>query len=386
MARKQLEKESSKATLNSLQARLLMTHYLLNHSRMHEAWSSFGIISRQAQALRLHRESKSPQMSSSENESRKRLFWSVYIYDRLLSSIFGRPAAIHDDDIDQEECQFADDDEEATLSETEFKGRGEFLTGAALVYYARLAKILGRVLREFYGPIRKRYDLSELKGRALEVERLLEQWLTGLPAFLNFISLPSLAMSTLIQRQLCTLKLAFAHTTLLLYRPFLLYSMAPTSDSRKNSALEQWFTHCNDKSIVAAYLVVNECRSLYNRGLLSRRFWLVNYVQFAAIGTLYMYTSLRPDDAALRTVADEALAQFPVGVDGDYVGQRYLQILQELQKLTLELTTRTSTTSEEFSNDITVDNFVFDDALLSDIDPFGSAILDPAFMNAYMTL
>ncbi|KAJ4233240.1 hypothetical protein NW759_002020 [Fusarium solani] len=44
----------------SLQARLLVTHYLLNHSQMRETWSTFGIAVRQAQVLDIHRRSPRP--------------------------------------------------------------------------------------------------------------------------------------------------------------------------------------------------------------------------------------------------------------------------------------------------------------------------------------
>lgn len=180
------------------------------------------------------------------------------------------------------------------------------------------------VLREFYGPIRKRHSLESLQARALEFQQLLQDWLLRLPAFLNFVSLPSSAMSTLTQRQLCTLKLAFAHMSLLLYRPFLVHPDQWTTNIRATTGIAQWFDHCSDKSLEAANIVVAESHSLYERGLFSRRFWLVNYTQFAAIGTLYMYSSLRQNASGIRQVADEALAQFPVGVEGDHVGQRYL--------------------------------------------------------------
>ncbi|KAE8308235.1 fungal-specific transcription factor domain-containing protein [Aspergillus transmontanensis] len=384
MAQKELERGSSKITLSSLQARLLITHYLLNHSRMHDAWSFFGIVVRHAQALRLHRETTASLTNFIEHEYRKKLFWSIYIYDRILSSIFGRPAALHDDDIDQEECRFTGDDD-VTISEEHLKGKGAFCSGAALIYYARLAKILGMVLREFYGPLRKRHDLQSLRGMAVKMQQLLQDWLLSLPAFLDFISLPPSAMSTLTQRQLCTLKLIYSHTRLLLYRPFILYCIQQNGDAQDTPDLAQWFTHCSDKSIEAAYSIVDECRSLQNRGLFSRRFWLVNYTQFAAIGTLYMYSSIRLHEPGIRAVADEALTQFPVGVEGDLVGQRYLDILRELQKVTLQCSATTDNTFDGSTVDGSgLDLPDLDDMLLGNGDPFGSAVLNTAFIDAYL--
>jgi hypothetical protein len=350
---------------------------------MHNAWSSFGIVVRHAQALRLHRKSAMSEESFIEHEDRKRVFWSIYIYDRILSSIFGRPAALHDDDIDQEECGFTDDDD-VTVSEEQFKTSGDFCSGAALVYYARLANILGMVLKAFNGPNRKRHNFASLREKAVEIQRLLRNWLLDLPAFLNFVSLPSSAMSILTQRQLCTLKLAYAHANLLLYRPFLLYSIQRNADLQITPDLEQWVTHCSVKSIEAAHMIIDECRSLYRRGLLSRRFWLVNYTQFAAIGTLYMYSSLQLNDPGIRAVADQALNQFPVGVEGDHVGQRYLDILREVQKATLQFTMDTEDTLDRtLENSPAAELLDLDATFMNADDPFGSAILDTAFMDAY---
>lgn len=89
---------------------------------------------------------------------------------------------------------------------------------------------------------------------------------------------------------------------------------------------------------------MDESRSLQTRGLFSRRFCLVNYIQFAATEALYMYSSIRPNEPGIRAVAGEALTQIPVEVEGDLMGQQYLDILQELQKLTLQYNTTTDNT------------------------------------------
>lgn len=78
------------------------------------------------------------------------------------------------------------------------------------------------------------------------------------------------------QRQMCTLKLAFAHAAHLSYLPFILYSMETTL--RKMPYLEEWVKRYHDKSIAAANMVVSECKYLYQRGLFTQAFWMVNYL------------------------------------------------------------------------------------------------------------
>ncbi|OQV11028.1 Fungal specific transcription factor domain-containing protein [Cladophialophora immunda] len=332
MAQKELQKESSRTTLGSLQARLLVTHWFLNHSRMHEAWSTFGLIVRQAQALQLHRHlPQSTNNNQIEYEYRKRLFWSIYIYDRILSSIFGRPCALHDDDIDQEECALAND-EDISATSCRLTNQGFYCSAAALLYYTRLARILGQVLSQLYSPAGRSHGLRGLQRVAVGCEQSLAEWQKSLPTYLDYNSLPPEAMSIMTQRQMCTLKLTFTHTQLLLYRPFILYSIG--SSQVTSPQFDQWIRHCYKRSIDAAKVTVAECRHLYKEGLMTRAFWLVNYVQFAAIGTLYMYSILWPDDSQVRQVAEEAMSEFPVGVEGDLLGQRYLEVLKELREIT----------------------------------------------------
>lgn len=331
MADALLRKDASKITFAALQARVLVIHFLLSHSRMHEAWSSFGIVIRHTQALGLHRRSFNTS-NRIFHELRKRVFWTVYINDRLLSSVFGRPCTINDDDVDQEQCSLAND-QDISVHHCHLTERSAFCFTAALVHYARLAKILGNILRKFYSPMTRLHSINRLRESAIDMEKCLIAWNDDLPAYLDYVSLPPSAMSTTSQRQLCTLKLFFVHTSLLLYRPFILHSI--NSSSRTSmSEFDQWIKHCHDKSIEAAKLAVSECQYLSQRGMFSRAFWLVNYVQFAAVGTLFMYSQLWPQAKHVREIAVNALEEFPIGVDGDSVGQRYLQILTELRHIT----------------------------------------------------
>lgn len=330
MAVCQLETIPSTVTMTSLQARLLGVHYLLNHSRMHEAWTSFGIVVRYAQALGLHRASHGPISDHLLHEYRKRVFAAVYINDRLLSGVFGRPCALHDDDVDQQEPSHANE-EDITISACILTSGEDFCSAAALVQYGRLAKILGRVLRKLYGPLAKQNTMDHLLEVAKKLGNDLKQWQDGLPAYLDYVHLPSSAMSVMTQRQMCTLKMTFAHACLLLYRPFLVFSISST---RKPSPdVEQWIETCHRESIRAAKTVVAECQDLYERGLFTRAFWLVNYVQFAAIGTLYIYAHIWPESGHIRVLAERAMAQYPIGIEGDMVGQQYYNVLRELRDI-----------------------------------------------------
>ncbi|CAH0031064.1 unnamed protein product, partial [Clonostachys rhizophaga] len=325
MADQQLQKRTSRISISSLQSRLLVTHYLLNHSRMHEAWSLFGVVVRHAQALGLHRRSARAPANLIVLETRKRLFWAIYIHDRILSSIFGRPCALHDGDIDQEEVTLAND-ADITPTACRSSPRDTFCSTAALFHYSRLARILGMILRQLYGPESRSHSIQELHKVALTFESKLAAWKNDLPTYLDYTKLPASTMSTMTQRQTCTLKLTFSHASLLLYRPFILYSLEASVE--KAPSLQGWIKRCHDRSIDAANTIVAECKYLAQRGLFSRVFYLVTYLQFAAIGTLFMYCHLWPNASEARETAEEARMAFPSGVEGDLVGQRLVATLK----------------------------------------------------------
>lgn len=104
------EAETGLPRLESAQARLVQVLYLLQTSRMNQAWYVFGTTSQIVSALGLHRGSgrkrrNSPRQSRSDyinSQCRKRTFWAAYIIDKYLSVVFGRPMQHRDEDIDQD--------------------------------------------------------------------------------------------------------------------------------------------------------------------------------------------------------------------------------------------------------------------------------------------
>lgn len=102
--------ETGLPRVESAQARILQVLYLLQTSRMNQAWYVFGSTVPIVSALGLHRKSarsrngasRSPTSDYIVSECRKRTFWVVYTIDKYLAVVFGRPRFYHNDDVDQE--------------------------------------------------------------------------------------------------------------------------------------------------------------------------------------------------------------------------------------------------------------------------------------------
>jgi hypothetical protein len=76
-----------------------------------DTWFLVGTAARLAIGMGLHCDQTLQGLPNDQVERRKRLFFSVYMMDRLVSITLGRPFAIHEDDIDisvrifPEKCQ-----------------------------------------------------------------------------------------------------------------------------------------------------------------------------------------------------------------------------------------------------------------------------------------
>lgn len=89
------------SSLQNLQAVVTVQVFLISMLRLNAASRIGGLIVRMALHLGLHRcPARFEQFSLSEVDIRKRLFWSIYSFDRFLSQSLGLPLDLKDDDLD----------------------------------------------------------------------------------------------------------------------------------------------------------------------------------------------------------------------------------------------------------------------------------------------
>ena len=96
-AQRLIAKERGSVRLESVQARLASTLYLLNTSRLNQAWYLFGTASQLIIALGLHRKTSHIQKDYVLSECCKRSFWAAYTLDAYLSVKLGRAPLLNDD-------------------------------------------------------------------------------------------------------------------------------------------------------------------------------------------------------------------------------------------------------------------------------------------------
>ncbi|GES62981.1 hypothetical protein ATEIFO6365_0014009700 [Aspergillus terreus] len=119
---------SRRGVLNTVMARALLSIYLTQTGMPREAWKMLSHAVRLGQDMGLHRSPCRFNLPSEQQTMRRRVWWCLYVMDRLLSMNLGRPLAIEDADCDVE-----------IPSPTE--------TNPSFIAMIHLCRIIGRVLR-----------------------------------------------------------------------------------------------------------------------------------------------------------------------------------------------------------------------------------------------
>ncbi|EXF85931.1 fungal specific transcription factor domain-containing protein [Colletotrichum fioriniae PJ7] len=314
--------------LESSQARLLQVLYLLQTSRMNQAWYVFGSILPIISALGLHRKSGRNRASSDRDyilsQCRKRTFWVAYTIDKYLSVVFGRPRMYRDDEIDQDFPDCVNDEDMTpqgrSSDEPEMDCHVE-----SLIFHAKLAQIIDGISREVYSikPVHKddRLMIAHRYGKALH------RWRESLPHHLGTVRPMSLIPS--FRRQNTALKLAYCHAIMHANRPFLLGTGGSRGGQR--SPLEDSIDEC----ITAAKAALETVDGMASDGTLFHAFWWTPYVTFCALAVVYVYEIQRgrqDPERGLFELADRCQNHLAKATTAESPSRRYSVILEELRQ------------------------------------------------------
>lgn len=204
---------------------------------------------RAAQSIGLHVESGDADNSllsrSIEMEKRRRVWYSVYVLDRLLALQLGRPPAIHDDDHNVPLP--------SRLSDSNIDWNSNFLQGSDdngpsegdyFLAVISFSEIVGRVLRSLYCPKRRNITSKDLTNTK-NLDRELLGWRSRLPRTLRFDFGHAFEQSSVLKRQVSTsyfmiyaammayltvsqrnmLAIKYHHLRALIYRPYLCHPL-----------------------------------------------------------------------------------------------------------------------------------------------------------------
>lgn len=168
-------------SIENIEAMVLLVVYHLRTASSHGMWYMIGLAMRTAIDLGLHRKANEMNMDSFSAQMRRRLFWTVYYLERVVSMSLGRPFSISDRHIDLDLPWDVNDDVEdsAILTAPQDPTQTTNLTFA--IYLFKLRRIDSRIQHKIYRADR---PLSSLRPKMDPLYLELEQWKES--AFLRF--------------------------------------------------------------------------------------------------------------------------------------------------------------------------------------------------------
>ncbi|GAA5805936.1 hypothetical protein HPULCUR_011462 [Helicostylum pulchrum] len=321
--------------------------------KMASGWLLNSAAIRMAQDLGLHRSSECWDIPDSEKETRKRVWWSVYIMDKWSAASTGRPQTIFDEDCDESyPNESADWDEVMDINHDNGypsldksvaqKAKNENIPiYQPFVQLVKLSEILGRILQGLYTPLAKKH--SEKHGSDAIVTYLdnaLSEWRAALPPALQISSInvkrldshgktPLLSMSGLMYLSYCTL-------LILLHRPFI-----EKDGGQKTRSSQSSLSICTS----AATRCVDIAEKMHYRDFLLVSWNFAIYPVFTA-ALIHIYNAANPDsivsDVAKSNLIKAAgvikrLSKLSSGAGRLYVVLRQLMKLRKIDIDSCEL-------------------------------------------------
>ncbi|RMY00096.1 hypothetical protein D0868_09193 [Hortaea werneckii] len=277
--------ETGSIRLESIQARLASLSFLLNTSRLNQAWFTFGTCFQLILTLGMHR--KSPEDGPSHDfitqECRKRCFWTAYTLDGYFSVMLGRPPFFHDSDIDQRLPTLVNDSDILASGIVPRAYNKDCMIAAAL-HHAKLARIVKQASREQYLLQRPKDQQQIETAQRLNTE--IAEWRQGLPVFLSGAIHPS-TLVPVFRRQLTVLRIACAHAVMLINRPLILLRKTDPS------SIEPQVTACLDAArqvldLVLEFVAENHLFSAF-WNTQTKAYVPMKYVTFNALSIAYVW-------------------------------------------------------------------------------------------------
>ncbi|KAF4760623.1 hypothetical protein N7455_000835 [Penicillium solitum] len=160
-------------SVDNIEAMVLLVVYHLRTASSHGMWYMIGLAMRTAIDLGLHRKANEINMDPFTTQMRRRLFWTVYYLERVVSMSLGRPFSISDRHIDLDLPLEVDDDIEDPTLLTAPLDPTKTTTLTFAIYLFKLRRIDSRIQHKIYRADR---PLSSLRPKMDPLYLELEEW------------------------------------------------------------------------------------------------------------------------------------------------------------------------------------------------------------------
>ncbi|KAK9325597.1 fungal-specific transcription factor domain-containing protein [Lipomyces orientalis] len=157
----------------------LLSFYLFASNHVNRSYSMLGLAIRNGQGIGLHLRIKGAELTESQKEVRVRLWNALYVFERMVCAMTGRPSMISD--------QLTTAPLPSTNSETDnwefipqltghMVTNATVLSGKYFVHESELSKILGQVMDRLYAPEIVKSSWSTVQQIIEELNHRLDTW------------------------------------------------------------------------------------------------------------------------------------------------------------------------------------------------------------------
>ncbi|CAG9939801.1 unnamed protein product [Clonostachys rosea f. rosea IK726] len=224
-------------TISTVQALLLLSAQECSHGNSTQAWVCTGIAFRLIDHLGISFDSQrfmgSVALSDEDSEIRRRLFWSCYFWDKLMSLYLGRSPSLQQSPASPPQRILDDSAEDElwtphglTYTDGEQYPPTPSHSTSSFIQICRLTVIFNEILIHMYDPTYHNSDI-EMHSCLIKEEASLNSWWAELPPFLKMevSDLPRYAPPS----HIVILNLLYHCFRILLYRPMLSRRSSPES-------------------------------------------------------------------------------------------------------------------------------------------------------------
>ncbi|PVH76500.1 hypothetical protein DL98DRAFT_293115 [Cadophora sp. DSE1049] len=210
-------------SLEFVQVCALLGSFYLYHGRPRSSFSILGAATKTSQAMDLHRDSSSKR-SFEDVEERKRVWWTIYTWDRFATITYGRPLGINAKD-----CNVTMPSEIFENIHFDPAFPPALVCLSSYQYYLNhVYRIASPLLEDIYG-MRTSSNLdssSELPQKVSIANRALLEWHQDLPPHLSFDHLNDLTAHSSPEEkmhalQALSLQLTYDNLVIVIHRPLL---------------------------------------------------------------------------------------------------------------------------------------------------------------------
>ncbi|KAL4937279.1 fungal-specific transcription factor domain-containing protein [Aspergillus oleicola] len=241
------------SSMTSVQVCLLQGLFLPSTTSRNASYNILGLAMRMAINMGLHRSFSASSLHAHVRELRNRLWWSVYIADRLYTTDMGRPLSVNDSEIDAPLPKHMPDWANEAMNSTKVD---------TMIVLARHCQLLGRIVESVYcRPSSVGESVAICPSTFLMLKKALEDWQAQLPAHLTYQKYQT--------RSVAHLHLMYDQANLLLTRPCLNSAVVLQQSSKVTSDKSRRFLQQQTQACVdAAVSVVQIMSALRSRSLL----------------------------------------------------------------------------------------------------------------------